>query len=159
MATSEDLQFYQNNKALLLEQKNEGFARLQPGQFAGLRNHGATCYLNSLIQCLFHCSEFVQMLFSVTDSPDSIIILEMQKLFARLALSQSPAIDTEPLLVAFGWGKSQLFEQHDIHEFFSVLLDALSQESPFLCSEIARMFQGKANGTTQIQSVFPPCVV
>jgi ubiquitin carboxyl-terminal hydrolase 7 len=139
-----DLQFYIANKELL--ESKHGFATKRTGEFAGLRNHGATCYLNSLIQCLFHDSEFVKLIMETSDNPDSAIITEMKKLFARLIMSTNQAIDTESLLTAFGWSKSQLFEQHDIHELFSVLLDALGKDSASLNAGITKLFQGHMTG-------------
>jgi len=140
-----DLQYYVANKALVSDAK-QGIAIKRSGPFAGLRNHGATCYLNSLIQCLFHDKDFVKLILETSDNKDSVIIAELQKLFARLMLSANQAIDTEQLLAAFGWSKSQMFEQHDIHELFSVLLDALGKDSAHLNTEIAKLFQGHLSG-------------
>ena len=145
MFSESDLQYYVSNKALVSDAK-QGVALKRNGPFAGLRNHGATCYLNSLIQCLFHDKSFVKLIFETNDNKDSLIIAELQKLFARMMLSSNQAIDTEQLLSAFGWSKSQMFEQHDIHELFSVLLDALGKDSAHLNAEIAKLFQGHLNG-------------
>lgn len=139
-----DLEYFITNKHLLTEGKNSASKR--SGEFAGLRNHGATCYLNSLIQCLFHDAAFVKLIMEADDNPASVILLELKRLFARLISSTNQTIDTEPLLVAFGWSKSQLFEQHDIHELFSVLLDALSKDSPHVSAGIGKLFQGQMNG-------------
>lgn len=145
MLSEVDLQYYIANKSLVCD-ANKGLAIKRFGPFAGLRNHGATCYLNSLIQCLYHDKDFVKLVMETSDNKDSPIIVELQKLFARLMLSASQAIDTEHLLAAFGWSKSQMFEQHDIHELFSVLLDALGKESNHLNTEISKLFQGRLNG-------------
>ncbi len=32
-------------------------------EFTGLRNHGATCYMNSLLQCLFHIGRFREIVY------------------------------------------------------------------------------------------------
>lgn len=144
MSSESDLQYFIANKAILADNKLSAMKRTGP--FAGLRNQGATCYLNSLIQCLFHDAHFVKLVMETSDNPDSVIITELQKLFARLMLSDNQAIDTEPLLSAFGWSKSQMFEQHDIHELFSVLLDALGKDSNHLNTEISKLFQGQLSG-------------
>jgi hypothetical protein len=140
-----DLQYYIANKEQISEAKSNAISK-RSAAYAGLRNHGATCYLNSLIQCLFHDQSFVRLILEVSDNSGSVIIKELKTLFARMVASTNQALDTEPLLVAFGWSKSQLFEQHDIHELFSVLLDALCQESAFLKAGIAKLFQGQLTG-------------
>lgn len=33
--------------------------------FIGLKNHGATCYMNGLLQCLFHVGEFRRIVYSI----------------------------------------------------------------------------------------------
>lgn len=150
MSSESDLQYFVANKAILSDSKVSAMKRTGP--FAGLRNQGATCYLNSLIQCLFHDPSFVKLVMETNDNPDSTIISELQKLFARLMLSENQAIDTEPLLSAFGWSKSQMFEQHDIHELFSVLLEALGKDSAFLNNEISKLFQGQLSGKSWSES-------
>ena len=145
MSTEEDIKYYIANKDLL--DAKLGALVQRSGPFVGLRNHGATCYLNSLIQCLYYDSDFAKLILEASDNKSSVIIKELQKLFARLRLSTNQAVDTEQLLSAFGWSKSQMFEQHDIHEFFSVLLDALGKESVQLNTQIAAQFQGSLDGT------------
>ena len=44
------------------------------------------------------------------------ILIELQKLFANLKLSTRRAVSTKGLTDSFGWGGSQRFEQHDVHE-------------------------------------------
>ena len=139
-----DLKYYIDNKELINEKHCSIIER--KGEFAGLRNHGATCYLNSLIQCLFHNSAFVKLILETTDNPDSAIITELKKLFSRLIMSTNQAIDAQALLTAFGWSKAEMFEQHDIHELFSVLIEALGKESPHLNSEINKLFTGHLTG-------------
>lgn len=36
-----------------------------PGIFAGLKNQGATCYLNSLFQCIFFCPEMREFFYTL----------------------------------------------------------------------------------------------
>jgi len=146
MSSKTDLDYYLANKTTLSQEMKRGLASKRTSAYVGLRNHGATCYLNSLIQCLYHDTTFRNLILSSSTLNDnqqpSAIIAELQRLFSRLSLSEKDAVDTEALLTAFGWSKSQLFEQHDIHEFFIVLLDALGKESAHLNEQIAKMFQG-----------------
>ncbi len=115
-----------------------------PGH-VGLLNQGATCYLNSLLQCLYNDVGFRSALFAV-DPQSSIIVSEIQKLFARMQLSDCSAISTNALSAAFGWERSQIFEQHDVHELLSVLVDALGSTNPALQGTLNGLFQGTTRG-------------
>ncbi len=144
MISDTDLDFFVVNRSLLEDLKCLPLRKTS--NQCGLRNHGATCYLNSLLQCLFHILEFQKLVLQCQDNNSSTIISELKRLFSRMSLSNRLELDTEPLLQAFGWTKSQLFEQHDIQEFFSVLLDALCKESNYLDLGISNLFQGKISG-------------
>jgi ubiquitin carboxyl-terminal hydrolase 7 len=112
---------------------------------SGLINHGATCYLNSLLQTLYNDLPFRQSIYSIVDS-ESPIILELQRLFASMQRSHCSAVTTDSLLVAFGWKKSNVFEQHDIHELFSVLINSLGEISTKLKEDLKVLFEGSLAG-------------
>jgi uncharacterized UBP type Zn finger protein len=115
-----------------------------PGH-VGLLNQGATCYLNSLLQCLYNDTGFREAIFSA-NTASSPIVSEIQKLFAKMQLSDCSAISTTDLSVAFGWERSQIFEQHDVHELLSVLVDALGNVSSELQTKLNGLFQGSITG-------------
>ncbi|EFC46926.1 peptidase C19 family ubiquitinyl hydrolase [Naegleria gruberi] len=113
--------------------------------FVGLSNQGATCYLNSLIQSLYHTPEFRRMILEWRYNPDKdpskerCIPYQLQRLFAYLALSKRKAVPTTHLTKSFGWTQSDAFVQHDVQELNRILFDAidvslatdkLSQENP-----------------------------
>ena len=56
----------------------------------GLRNQGNTCYMNSLLQVLYHVPEFRRAIYSLPTSTaaelgtSSRVVLELQRLFYRL---------------------------------------------------------------------------
>lgn len=44
------------------------------------------------------------------------ILIELQRLFAQLQLSEQRAVSTETLTKSFGWNSNEVFQQHDVHE-------------------------------------------
>lgn len=56
--------------------------------------------------------------------------MQLQLLFAKLQLAKSNSIDsikTKKLTKSFGWETREAFDQHDIQECFSVLLDSIEK--------------------------------
>ena len=62
----------------------------------GLRNQGNTCYMNSLLQVLYHVPEFRRAIYSLPTSTaaelgtSSRVVLELQRLFYRLQVHPGP---------------------------------------------------------------------
>lgn len=44
----------------------------------GLKNHGTTCYLNSLLQCLFYIGSFREAIYRITQQEDSLFLPELR---------------------------------------------------------------------------------
>ena len=101
--------------------------------FVGLKNQGATCYLNSLMQTLFFLPQVRDLVYSFEYDRDKhgteahCQILQLQRLFARLELCDLAAVDTVDLTTSFGWTSADVFEQQDVQELFKVLLDRLEE--------------------------------
>ena len=74
------------------------------------------------------------------------ILAELQRLFAKLLSSKRHSLSTVDLLDSFGWSKSERVEQHDVHEFFTVLLEAIGMESPSFYSSLSKTFLGFNRG-------------
>nr|CAB3267560.1 ubiquitin carboxyl-terminal hydrolase 40 [Phallusia mammillata] len=103
----------------------------------GIKNQGATCYLNSLLQTLFLTPEFREALFKLgpeelgkiydkdKNAKVRVIPLQLQHLFARLLLIDQDACTTKELTDSFGWQNSEQFQQHDVQELSRILFDAL----------------------------------
>ncbi|OHT01279.1 hypothetical protein TRFO_31956 [Tritrichomonas foetus] len=116
--------------------------------YVGLKNQGATCYMNSMLQALFHLPAFRKLVYEMptTGNEDAKknIPLNLQRLFAKMQLSKT-ACSTKALTVSFGWDDVQTIIQHDTQEFCRVLLDNLEEKmknSP-LQGRIANLLRGK----------------
>ncbi|KAK8845091.1 hypothetical protein M9Y10_021270 [Tritrichomonas musculus] len=116
--------------------------------FAGLKNQGATCYMNSILQSLFHLPSFRRIVYEMpttgNEDAKTSIPLNLQRLFYDLQFSDNP-ISTEDLTKSFGWGPVETFNQHDSQEFLRVLLENLIEKmkKANLPDGIPNLFRGK----------------
>ncbi|KAH0786841.1 Clan CA, family C19, ubiquitin hydrolase-like cysteine peptidase [Histomonas meleagridis] len=114
----------------------------------GLVNQGCTCYMNSILQCLFHTPAFRRIVFSLPtsdkDDPKSSVSLNLQRLFALMQLSPI-APETADLTKSFGWGTIEVFMQHDVQEFLRQLIDNIETKMKGTenSEAIATIFRGK----------------
>ena len=97
----------------------------------GLKNQGATCYLNSLLQSLYFTNAFRKAVFQIpteheTDTRSSSPYA-LQRLFFLLQ-DHGEAISTQELTAAFGWEAKDIFEQRDIQELSRVLMDKMEEK-------------------------------
>lgn len=95
--------------------------------FVGIRNQGATCYMNSLLQTMYFNCAFRKAVYSLPTQGETAaksIGLALQRLFFSLQ-SSDEAAGTEELTKSFGWDSHESFTQHDVQELNRVLLDNL----------------------------------
>jgi ubiquitin carboxyl-terminal hydrolase 7 len=103
---------------------------LGQAKFIGLKNQGATCYLNALLQTLFFTNKLrkaVYMMPTENDDPYKSVALGMQRIFYELQFSDT-SVDTGSLTTSFGWDTIESFYQHDVQEFSRILLDKLEEK-------------------------------
>ena len=114
--------------------------------FIGLRNQGATCYMNSLLQTLYHTTAFARAVFLLPtekDDPAKSIPLALQRVFFNLKYAHC-AVSTKELTQSFGWDTLESFQQHDVQELNRVLTDNLEEKMRGTPAEgmLARLLSG-----------------
>eukprot|EP01061_Rhynchopus_euleeides_P021647 TRINITY_DN35318_c0_g1_i1.p1 TRINITY_DN35318_c0_g1~~TRINITY_DN35318_c0_g1_i1.p1 ORF type:complete len:1206 (+),score=373.31 TRINITY_DN35318_c0_g1_i1:97-3714(+) len=134
------------------------------GGAVGLCNQGATCYLNSLVQTLFHISYLRNKVFeapigdlydshSDDDEPpppttpgprEKSLVCALQQVFYHLQF-QKKAVSTKELTSAFGWTHEDSFRQHDVHELVRVLCSSL--EDRWKGTRVAGTLDGLLRGS------------
>ncbi|KAF9047647.1 cysteine proteinase [Panaeolus papilionaceus] len=115
--------------------------------FVGLKNQGATGYMNTLLQsyfCISYLRKAVYQIPTEDDNPTESVALALQRIFYHLQTSDQP-VDTTELTKSFGWKSLDSFIQHDILEFKRVLQDKLESKMKGTTAEgtIAKLFVGK----------------
>eukprot|EP00405_Crypthecodinium_cohnii_P010812 CAMPEP_0206428752 /NCGR_PEP_ID=MMETSP0324_2-20121206/5850_1 /ASSEMBLY_ACC=CAM_ASM_000836 /TAXON_ID=2866 /ORGANISM="Crypthecodinium cohnii, Strain Seligo" /LENGTH=1228 /DNA_ID=CAMNT_0053894337 /DNA_START=227 /DNA_END=3913 /DNA_ORIENTATION=+ len=126
--------------------------------YIGLKNHGATCYMNGLLQSLFHVGEFRKIVYSIPCDEDGnkeqaadeaegrtpSLIHALQNVFYKLQTSDQ-AVDCKELMRSFGWDTTDAFTQHDAQELNRILCDRLEEQMKGTPSDgsIKDLFEGE----------------
>ncbi|KAL1546114.1 CSN-associated deubiquitinating enzyme Ubp12 [Salvia divinorum] len=115
--------------------------------YVGLKNQGATCYMNSLLQTLYHIPYFRKAVYHMptteNDNPSGSIPLALQSLFYKLQYSDT-SVATKELTKSFGWDTYDSFMQHDVQELNRVLCEKLEDKMKGTVVEgtIQQLFEG-----------------
>ncbi|GAA5845854.1 hypothetical protein JCM11251_002927 [Rhodosporidiobolus azoricus] len=111
----------------------------------GLKNQGATCYMNSLLQSLFLTNTFREAVYQIPTEDDTTdtVPLALQRVFFNLQTSDQ-SVGTTELTKSFGWKGFDSFLQHDVQEFNRVLCDKLETKMKGTVADgaIKKLFSG-----------------
>lgn len=101
----------------------------------GLQNIGATCYINTLIQCLLSCTYFNNFILSnnycdrLDNNNELNLITELQSIFKSMWIdgnSLNPLRFLKTLKLKFDF--IEINNQNDIHEILLLILNKLNEE-------------------------------
>ncbi|KAK9838464.1 hypothetical protein WJX81_000965 [Elliptochloris bilobata] len=111
-----------------------GTAQRQPGGFVGLKNAGATCYMNAVFQQLFMQPSIRALVLGAREVPpterENSVFHQLQTMFGALALSNQDHFRPEGFWRAFKDydGEPINVRKHqDAYEFFTRLQDLVDQ--------------------------------
>lgn len=115
--------------------------------YVGLKNQGATCYLNSLLQSLFFTNAFRKAVYQIPTQDaesSSNSAYTLQRLFYQMQTSNS-AVSTNELTKSFGWETRHTFEQQDVQELSRKLMERMEEKMKGTAAEnsLPELFCGK----------------
>lgn len=131
---------------------NEGFSSLSVrwdsrrfSGFVGLKNQGATCYMNSILQMMFFTNKLRLAIYQMPIiQKNNGIFMALKQLFYQLQFSDD-AVSTCDLTSSFGWHNKEVLAEQDVQEFCRLLFDTLEESMTGTSFEgtIPSLFRGK----------------
>jgi ubiquitin C-terminal hydrolase len=97
----------------------------------GILNLGATCYLNTAVQCLSHCPKFVESLleYDATQVPNSKKIFHSLSLLLKQLRQTTVSFVNPSAFIVNTQERFPKFEQNDMAEFLEFILSSIHDET------------------------------
>ncbi|XP_050539831.1 ubiquitin carboxyl-terminal hydrolase 47-like isoform X2 [Daktulosphaira vitifoliae] len=116
----------------------------------GIKNQGATCYLNAFVQVILHTPEFRNALLELTfphDSGDDVwfnVAYQLKRLFVEILGPDTSVVKTKDLTNSLGWTQEDTDTQQDVQEFGRYFLGILDEKLQLTSSAnmISNLFSG-----------------
>ena len=114
--------------------------------YVGLKNQGATCYMNSITQQFFMIPSFRQAILEARDTEEdkeNSLLYQLQNLFVFLQESEQRAYDTSPFCHSFKDYEGNPMNtaiQMDVDEYFNMLFDKLENLLKGSPAEVGSLF-------------------
>ncbi|KAK3545716.1 hypothetical protein QTP70_011358 [Hemibagrus guttatus] len=110
-------------------------------RYNGLRNQGATCYLNSVLQCLYMTEDFRKEVENFVpiqiNSDEERLVQELQKLFVNM---KECVCSTEGITQCLGI--TNVYKEEDVVEYYQKILKAIGPQ-------LSKVFEGKMSNKTK----------
>ncbi len=114
----------------------------------GIINVGSTCYLNTAIQCMFHCKSILD--FTMKSSNNSAFTTVLRDLLATIWEKSEIGVPRQFIQVSRHLFKDrmEILEQNDMEEFLHVLIERLTKDHGETIDESKiQLLERKAHGS------------
>lgn len=117
----------------------------------GLTNLGNTCYINSVLQCLFAIDDFKYTILGSFERrlQENDVFQSLKNIFLKMECGPQNYVDPEPLISALRLDRSIQQDGQEFMKLFLTLLERSFEGIPELEGKISKMFRGRVGYQTR----------